>query len=319
MSQQKAFSKPPHLTATPRQVEGPFFLLDSPRKSHMAPNGISGVLHRLSGQILSTDGKVVPNATIHVWLADPDGVYDNQDAKGNPVEIPPSQHSYRGRVKPNSMDDSYIFSFLRPGNYPLTDEGLEARPAHLHFLVEAKGYSELITQLYFQDDPYNETDIEGPGFFKPELVVHYMSSHHVIHGMTRFGIFNFVLRKLMPKPNCKRARETSIDKIIEEVMVLASCAVGTLPANMKKIAMAYEDAAYLGIGMDRLTQMISKKLGNSRLTVKLEKKKISGRDTALRSGHWRFHKAEFIVTVKHKNEAPVIEKALLRYSTLESM
>lgn len=321
MSKKKTFSKSRHMMPTPRQVEGPYFLLDSPRQSHMAPQGVKGILHRLSGQIFSTDGTIVPNPTVHVWLADPDGIYDNQDAKGNPVDIPPSQHTYRGRVKADSLllSNSYSFTFLRPGNYPIPDEGLEARPAHVHILVEAEGYSELITQLYFQDDPYNQLDIKRPGFFKPELLVHYLPVVSFLFADAQVGVFNFVMRKLLPKPNLKRAREMNINKIVDEVMILSSCAVGTLPAQMKKIAEAYEDAAYLGIGMDRFTQMINKKLGNSRLHIHLENKKISGRDTNLRSGHWRFHKAKFVVTVNEKDEAPVSESALLRFSTLESL
>lgn len=286
----------------------------------MAPKAIRGILHRLTGQVLSTDGTNVPNPTLHVWLADPDGIYDNQDAAGNPLDLPPSQHSYRGRVTAETilLSNSYSFTFLRPGNYPIPDEGLEARPAHVHVLVEAEGYSELITQLYFQDDPYNQLDIKRPGFFKPELVVHYVPVTTFLFADTQVGVFNFVMRKLLPKPNHKVTRERSIDKILDKIMIHAACAVGALPENMKEIAQAYEDAAYLGIGMDRLTQMVSKKLGQSRVQIHLRAKKITCRDTALRSGHWRFHRAEFVVTLDEDTK-PIVESALLRFSTLEAL
>jgi protocatechuate 3,4-dioxygenase beta subunit len=32
------------------------------------------------------------------------------------------------------------------------------RPAHIHFLVTAPGYIDLVTALYFGDDPYIDTD-----------------------------------------------------------------------------------------------------------------------------------------------------------------
>jgi len=259
-----------------------------------------------------------------VWLADPDGVYDNQDTNGHPVDLPPAQHKYRGRIGADSLlaNGAYSFSFLRPGNYPIPEEGLEARPAHVHVLVEAEGYSELITQLYFQDDPYNLLDIKRPGFFKPELVVHFMPLTTFLFETAQVGVFNFVLRKLLPKPNRKPAREKNIQKLIDSVLYLSSVTFGSLEGNMNEIALAYEEAAYLGIGMDRFTQMINQKLasGNgSRMRIFLQNKKITGRDTSLRSGHWRFHKATFVVSVKQDNGAPETESATLRFSTLEAL
>ena len=32
------------------------------------------------------------------------------------------------------------------------------RPAHLHFLITAPGFQKLVTQIYFEDDPYLTTD-----------------------------------------------------------------------------------------------------------------------------------------------------------------
>ena len=35
---------------------------------------------------------------------------------------------------------------------------LSYRPAHLHFQITAPGFRPLVTQLYFEDDPYLVTD-----------------------------------------------------------------------------------------------------------------------------------------------------------------
>ena len=32
------------------------------------------------------------------------------------------------------------------------------RPAHIHFMIEAPGFQKLITALYFNGDPYLESD-----------------------------------------------------------------------------------------------------------------------------------------------------------------
>src|SRR5271168_5389876 len=76
---------------TPEQVLGPYFLPNSPVKKDLT-NGAAGDKFQISGQVLSTSGAPLANATVHVWLADPKGIYDNQDKNGNPLNIPVSQH-----------------------------------------------------------------------------------------------------------------------------------------------------------------------------------------------------------------------------------
>ena len=44
---------------------------------------------------------------------------------------------------------------IAPGNYL---DGGEMRPAHIHVKVRAPGFRTLTTQLYFEGDPFNETD-----------------------------------------------------------------------------------------------------------------------------------------------------------------
>lgn len=319
------FEKPARLLPTPRQVEGPYFLLDSPRRTHMAPKGAQGKLYNLNGAVLGTDGQPIRNATIHVWLADPEGKYDNQDAKGNPLDLSPSEHLYRGRVKSDSLlsGGAYSFSFLRPGNYPISNDGLEARPAHVHVLVEAEGYSELITQLYFLDDPYNLLDIKGDDFFQPELVMH---SFRIVLSSTELSIFNFVLRKLIDKPNAEKTRkterETNINYIIVNLLTLAFQEYGQLQNNMKTIAELYEDAAHLGIGMSRLTQMANHRLAQAdpNKQIRLENKKITGRDNSDHTAHWRFHSAELVVSARQSDDSPPTkERAALKFSTLEAI
>lgn len=182
---------PLRLPATPQQVLGPYFLANAPFRSRLHPASAVGSSIRISGQVLSEDMKALVGATVHVWLADPKGVYDNQDADGNPLNVPLSQQLYRGRLTTNKKG-GYSFTFLRPGNY--FDEGAQLwRPAHIHIIVEAAGHKRLVTQLYFQDDPHNTDDIEGDDFFQPELVVQ-ISPAIAAPGVTQSGVFNFVLK-----------------------------------------------------------------------------------------------------------------------------
>lgn len=183
------------LQPTPAQVEGPYFLANSPvsKALDLTPSGASGDPIEVTGQVLSTDGKLITGATVHVWLADPNGVYDNQDKNGDPVNLHPSKHRLRGRIVVGA-DGKYYFKALRPGNYALTPNGKDFRPGHIHIKVEAPGYKTLVTQLYFQDDGYNTHDLDGDGFFKPELAIHMQPA--LPDGKTvQKGVFNFVLQK----------------------------------------------------------------------------------------------------------------------------
>lgn len=182
------------LRSTPEQVLGPFFVKNAPRRNTLIPKGVAGDRLKIVGQVLSTKGTVVPGAIVNVWVADPDGKYDNQDADGNPVSVPLDKLRLRGQLLADTLG-RYAFKCLRPGNYPLSDEDASMRPGHIHVRIEAPGFQTLTTQLYFVDDEYNEHDIQREGFFQPELVVHLYPALPE-PGVTQHGVFNFVLSPL---------------------------------------------------------------------------------------------------------------------------
>ena len=183
---------PLQFPATPQQVLGPYFLPQSPLQQNLFPSGTKGSKIKISGQVLSSDCQPLAGAVLHVWLADPNGDYDNQDAHGNPINIPAAKQVYRGRLLADK-NGNFSFNCLRPGNY--YDSGAQLwRPAHLHVMIEASGYTRLVTQLYFQDDAHNTHDIAGDDFFQPELVVQ-LTPAVAVSGSVQSGIFNFVLLK----------------------------------------------------------------------------------------------------------------------------
>jgi protocatechuate 3,4-dioxygenase beta subunit len=189
-NQTRAQLLPRQFPATPGQVLGPYFLDNSPRRQRLFPARAKGSRLTIKGQVLSVDGKPVSGATVHIWLADPNGRYDNQDDAGNPLVVPVDQQLYRGRVVTVGAG-VYSFECLRPGNY--FDDGWKLwRPAHIHVKVEAPGFKDLTTQLYFQDDAQNKHDIPGDDFFQPELAVQLFPAAPSA-GSKQSGIFNFVL------------------------------------------------------------------------------------------------------------------------------
>ncbi len=177
------------LKPTPMQVDGPYFLPNAPFGTNIIPAGMTGDLIEVSGRVLATDGNPVANAMVHVWLADPKGIYDNQDAQGRATKISVSQMKLRCRIV-TDQNGAYKFSCLRPGNYDVG--GGNVRPAHIHVMVEARKKKTLITQLYFTDDQYNTKDLQGPGFFLPELLVP-MTPSVAQAGVFQRGNFDFVL------------------------------------------------------------------------------------------------------------------------------
>lgn len=196
MAKKASASKPKLLDRrfplTAGQVLGPYFIANAKLQSNLFPAGAVGEEISISGQVVARDGKPIADATVSVWVADPSGRYDNQNDDGSPKPIALKDHKYRGRIISDKAG-GYAFNILRPGNY--FDDGYNLwRPAHIHVVVEAKGYRTLTTQLYFEDDEQNKLDIPGDDFFLPELVVR-LNPVVPASGVVQKGLFNFVLAK----------------------------------------------------------------------------------------------------------------------------
>src|SRR6266508_6139916 len=66
---------PDELQQTPREIEGPYFRLGAPMRSHLLEPGDKPELV-LSGRVLSTNGKPIANAIVAIWSSDAIGNYD---------------------------------------------------------------------------------------------------------------------------------------------------------------------------------------------------------------------------------------------------
>jgi protocatechuate 3,4-dioxygenase beta subunit len=113
-----------------------------------------------TGRVMSTGGKPIPDATLDIWQAKADGVYDVQD--------PNAGFELRGRVRTNA-DGRYAFRTYKPAFYGIPTDGpvgvlMEAmrrspmRPAHMHAIVAAPGHQQVITHIFVDGDPYLESD-----------------------------------------------------------------------------------------------------------------------------------------------------------------
>lgn len=160
---------------TESTVMGPFYVTgapDLPMGADIAKQTGEGEPTLVSGRVVDGAGKPVKDAVLDVWQTAPNGFYDVQD---------PSQPEFnlRGRFR-TGADGTYHFRTLKPVSYPVPTDGPVGkmllalgrhpyRPAHLHFIVTAKGFETLTTHLFVRGDAYLESDaVFG---VKPSLVI----------------------------------------------------------------------------------------------------------------------------------------------------
>jgi catechol 1,2-dioxygenase len=136
---------------TEDDVEGPFYVPETPFRTDIASEDEPGERIVIKGRVLQTDcATPVKDALIEVWQTDAQGNYHYQD----------EGYRLRGQMKADEKGN-YSFSTIKPGRYRIM-RGF--RPAHIHIKVSYPGFETLTTQLYFEGDPYLwPNDACGPG------------------------------------------------------------------------------------------------------------------------------------------------------------
>jgi protocatechuate 3,4-dioxygenase beta subunit len=150
-------------TATQSSLLGPFFRENSPE----LPLGASIIKHReapeivVYGRVTAADGAPVRGAAIRVWQTSEHGLYDLQIEDGADMDM-------RGTFRTDDQGN-YHFRTVRPLGYSIPMDGPVGqlvrsqgrhgfRPSHVHVLIEAPGFRELVTALYFGDDEHIGSD-----------------------------------------------------------------------------------------------------------------------------------------------------------------
>jgi len=146
------------LQRTPDQILGPFYpLSELPQISDLTR--VSGRSGRAEGQVLNVMGRVlnlagepVRNAKVEVWQANTHGRY-RHPSDPNPAPLDPNFEGFA--VLTTDSEGRYRFKTIKPAAYPAGPNRM--RPAHIHFQVSGR-QDKIVTQMYFEDDPYNKTD-----------------------------------------------------------------------------------------------------------------------------------------------------------------
>lgn len=137
------------LSPTHSNSLGPFYKKGAPRREKLFEASEPGTPLLVAGRVFNTDGKALPDAVIEVFHADNSGNYDMEGFR------------LRGQIAPQASGD-YKFETIVPAGYG-------GRPRHIHYVVSAPGHRQLVTQLYFADDPFFGGD-PGKNYSRDSLV-----------------------------------------------------------------------------------------------------------------------------------------------------
>jgi catechol 1,2-dioxygenase len=115
----------------------------------------------IEGFVTDAAGRPIRGASLEVWQASTNGLYDNEDPAQPDMNL-------RG-VFTTDSDGYYAFRCLRPTPYPIPSDGPGGkllqmlgrhpmRPAHIHFLISAEGKQAIVSQLYDAGCKYIDND-----------------------------------------------------------------------------------------------------------------------------------------------------------------
>lgn len=182
---------------TPPQTPGPFYPGEKLFHVDMDLTSVNG--RRALGQIIYVRGRIldqkcnpIKGAIVEIWQACASGKYNNPNDP-NPALIDPN-FKYWSEMLTNENGE-YLFKTIRPGVYPADADWV--RPSHIHFKVSCLGYLELVTQMYFKGDVYNERDLilqKVPAMQRSSVIVDFQTSTTDFEPGSLTGIFDITLR-----------------------------------------------------------------------------------------------------------------------------
>lgn len=142
---------------------GPFYLENSPRKALGADlaGPREGVSVLAWGIVRDTLGHPLPGAVVDTWQADGSGTYPIQEEGQDKYDL-------RG-IFETDAEGRYYYTTVLPKPYTVPYDGpvgelLRAgtrhawRPAHLHYMIRARGMRAITTEVFFENTEYVDND-----------------------------------------------------------------------------------------------------------------------------------------------------------------
>ncbi len=145
---------------------GPFYRDGSPITENggsLTRSSTEGLPMFFTGHVVDQAGAPVVGAIVDIWHSSTVGLYENQDPTQADMNL-------RGRFITDAAG-GFAFRSIKPAGYPIPIDGpvgmlLKAagrhnmRPAHIHALIHKDGFKTITSQVYSNDDPYLETDVQ---------------------------------------------------------------------------------------------------------------------------------------------------------------
>ena len=106
----------------------------------------------VSGRVFDTEGKPLRGTLVEIWQANAAGRYKHRWDRW-PAPLDPN---FTGAGRCVTDDEGrYRFTTIRPGPYPWGNHYNAWRPAHIHFSLLGRAFTQrLVTQMYFPGDPF---------------------------------------------------------------------------------------------------------------------------------------------------------------------
>lgn len=148
------------LEPTGQETLGPFYPVRAPVSHDLdlthypsRQGRALGQVIQITGRVLDTSGRPLPQAAITVWQANAAGRYTNP-VDDNPAPLDPN---FLGVVSFKvGPDGSYRLRTVKPGAYP--EPSGTIRTPHVHFDVTNADYR-LVAQMYFPGEKLNRNDL----------------------------------------------------------------------------------------------------------------------------------------------------------------
>ena len=142
-------------------ILGPYWIENHPQRTVLANSDEPGTRIFISGVVTANDCETpIQNALVDVWHANDEGCYTifQECESGNSDN---DTYNLRGIIVTDE-NGYYAFESIWPGYY-------SGRPRHFHYKITTPSGLELVTQCYFEVDPYinEEWEENHPGLVIP--------------------------------------------------------------------------------------------------------------------------------------------------------
>lgn len=151
-------------SGTDTSLLGPFFREKAPRfkPGDQICNDVSNGEIAMYGRVTDVAGKPIANAEIGIWQTNTHGLYD--------IQADPSGAMDSRGIFTTDANGNYLLRTVAPLDYSIPMDGPVGamvksqgrhgmRPAHIHLLISAPDYRELVTALYLSDSKYLASDV----------------------------------------------------------------------------------------------------------------------------------------------------------------